>query len=284
MPNNRRADPRPCATCGQPFQPLVRVLRHGKGLYCSLSCAAVANMAKENSVASRKRGTGWKSTDRVCPACGTVFRKAGSSGTYCSRRCMYAGRRPSAPPWQDRFWARVDKSGPVVRPELGPCWVWTGQRATTGYGSLSRNRRPYMSHRLSWELHFGEIPEGTGAHGVCVLHRCDNRLCVNPAHLFLGSQADNVRDMDAKGRRVTRHLRHEQHPRAKLASADVAFIRERYAQGGVTHRDLARKYGVDRTTVTAILRGVNWRPHYAALDSSASRTRSMPTTATESRP
>lgn len=98
---------------------------------------------------------------------------------------------------KQRFWSKVDRNGPA-HPELGTrCWVWTASTAA-GYGNFCV-RRPLNvgSHRFSWELSNGPIPEG-----LWVLHRCDNRRCVNPAHLFLGTAKDNVRDMIAKGRDV----------------------------------------------------------------------------------
>ena len=88
-----------------------------------------------------------------------------------------------------RLWMRVDKSG--------DCWLWTGPVEKTGYARLQRSRTSFnvSVHRLSWELHFGEIPKG-----LFVCHRCDNRVCVRPDHLFLGTARDNVQDMIQKGR------------------------------------------------------------------------------------
>jgi hypothetical protein len=88
----------------------------------------------------------------------------------------------------DRFWEKVEKGD--------GCWLWKGQIGTPGYGTLSvSHNRKRSAHRVSWELHYGTVPDG-----MCVLHRCDNRPCVRPDHLFVGTLLDNNVDCIKKGR------------------------------------------------------------------------------------
>ncbi len=108
------------------------------------------------------------------------------------------GAKPKPP--AVRFARHVNLDGPIVRPELGPCHLWTGGRTSPNdveaYGVFGwEGSRVIRAHRAAWLIHKGPIPAGQS-----VLHRCDTPLCVNPNHLFLGTQLDNMRDRSEKGR------------------------------------------------------------------------------------
>lgn len=159
-----------------------------------------------------------------------------------------------------RFMGKVAKSD--------SCWIWTGARDSKGYGrfSVGNSRRPdgrrrnsmVGAHRLSYEFHVGPIPNGPGFHGICVLHRCDNPSCVRPDHLFIGTNADNVRDMDTKGRRVNAQPRGSRHPAAILTEEKVRAIVIAHRERGISQSQLSREYGVSTSTVNHIFTGRLW--------------------------
>ena len=159
------------------------------------------------------------------------------------------------------------------------CLEWRRALNGTGYGTTSFERRQWIAPRLAYTVTFGPIP-----HGMCVCHRCDNRLCIEPSHLFLGTTQDNTRDRHQKGRdakgpthawavsrdRMSTGDRHyartrpellprgERHGCAKLTENDVRAIRAEYAVGGTQQRALAGKYGISRTTVREIVNRHTW--------------------------
>ena len=135
-----------------------------------------------------------------------------------------------------------------LNPATG-CLEWTATTGRWGYGRTTMDGRTVYAHRAAWIVAHGPIPDG-----LFVCHTCDNTGCVNVRHLFLGTHADNMRDMVEKGRAHPG----EKHGRAKLTDDQALTIRRRRAAGerGV---DLAREYGVTTRTITRIVRGENWR-------------------------
>lgn len=152
------------------------------------------------------------------------------------------------------FWSRVNKDGsiPAHCPELGKCWEWTKSCTKQGYGRASYHGKGVRSHRLSWELTYGEIP-----YDLFVLHKCDNRKCCNPKHLFLGTPLDNVRDMMEKGRNAL--LMGRLNGNSKLTNEQVDYIIKRYATGGVTQEQLAQEIGVSDSHISNIVNGKVWK-------------------------
>lgn len=138
------------------------------------------------------------------------------------------------------FWSKVQQTE--------SCWIWTGSTDSGGYGQVGSLGRTSKAHRLSWEIHNGPIPGG-----MHVMHICDNRSCVNPEHLALGTHADNMRDMAQKGR-ATGLRRGASNGRSKLTDQDRDEICAEYSQGLVTQAELAKRYGVVQTTISALVR------------------------------
>ena len=142
-----------------------------------------------------------------------------------------------------RFWEKVDKNGPIHPTLTTPCWIWTAFCNADGYGVFGTGAKTLISpHRFSWELHFGPIPDG-----LWVLHKCDNPPCVNPSHLFLGTQLDNIQDMLSKGRashyqRNKTHCKHG-HPFSK-ENTYVYLGKQRMCR--TCHRDRERDRARER--------------------------------------
>lgn len=196
---------------------------------------------------------------------------------------------------QSRFWSKVDKQGlthPVLKTR---CWEWTASKVTnSGYGQFQVIKSTTLAHRISWLIHFGEIPTG-----LFVLHKCDNKICVNPDHIFLGTHQANMDDCKAKGRnavgdrngtrkypeRIIRGDAHysrrnpelmsrgeahsevmlihspkgESHYGAKLTEEKVRWLRDRYAQGDISITELAKIVGLSRMPVWQAIRKQTWK-------------------------
>ena len=167
---------------------------------------------------------------KQCQFCKNIFKPKSSRQYHCSPRCS--------------FWDKI---------EIGPpseCWIWSYGKKTTGYGELKSHTKRFLVHRFMWEEIYGKIPAN-----MCVCHKCDNPLCVNPSHLFLGTIADNQQDMASKGRST----QGEKHPKAKLTNNDITDIRQLLSKG-IYQKDVALFYNISQPAISLINTGRHW-PH-----------------------
>lgn len=166
----------------------------------------------------------------VCPGCGVVFRSWGAHANHgkYSKTCTPVMR----------FWARVNKNTPTK------CWIWTGCVDKWGYGDISYMGKHVQAHRLSWRLLMGEPGD------LDVLHKCDTPPCCNPDHLYLGTDADNNRDMRVRGRA-------KYNTRPKLTEDQVREIRA--LRGTASQRQLSEKYGVSQSAISCVQAGRSWK-------------------------
>ena len=178
-------------------------------------------------------------TPHTCPKCGGTVLGGGGSLTTHMKFC--------GPERRELFWAQVDKNGP------GGCWLWKGWLLNSGYGETTIRCKKITAHRASYIWANGPIPKGK-----IVLHSCDVPTCVNPEHLSLGTDADNVRDCHAKGRAALG----ERNRSSKLTAEKVRAIRAEYWGGKRASPsnavELAAKYGVNRGTIVMVALGRSW--------------------------
>lgn len=163
--------------------------------------------------------------EKVCSGCGVRFKPTGSRASYCSAKCILINC------------SRRTESG---------CLEWTRTRHASGYGGITVEGKVQTTHRLSYSLFVGEIPTG-----MFVCHTCDNRGCIEPSHLFLGSNLDNVRDMVAK----KRHVFGKKAQNAKLTDDDVRMIRSDKRPAAA----IARELGVSPQIVQDARNRVHWK-------------------------
>lgn len=193
---------------------------------------------------------------RICECCGKPALARGMcSASYQRWRTATPTieRIPFTP--ESRFWAKVNRNGPIPThvPWLGNCWVWTAATTHWGYGKLRANKQWHAAHRRSYEMQNGPIPAG-----FLVLHRCDTPACVRPSHLRIGTARDNTQDMRSKGRAADIGAPGMSNSHAKLTDERVIAIRERF-EAGESVGALAAEHCVHRATVSAIINGRRWK-------------------------
>lgn len=142
------------------------------------------------------------------------------------------------------------------RVKISKCWIWPGVKSGHGYGIIKKGKRYIGAHRLIYEGVHGEIPEG-----MIVCHKCDNPPCINPRHLFMGTPADNMRDMINKGRQI--NLTGENHGMSKLTNKIVLDIIKR-KNSGHSVRKIARDLNIKQSTVMNVWCGTAWN-HLTAI-------------------
>lgn len=146
--------------------------------------------------------------------------------------------------FEQRFWSKVARGDGTV------CWLWRADKQSGGYGyfAVARNEMR-LAHRVAWELTHGAIPDG-----IRVLHHCDNHLCVNPDHLFLGTARDNTQDMLTKGR----HAHGESHPKTTLTTEQVLALRRMRAETGWPYRRIGAEFGISDEAAWKIATRRRW--------------------------
>jgi len=198
---------------------------------------------------------------KICLQCNKKFISPHIYRKLCSKPCsdLYKTGR-SLKITVENFWNKIDKNGPLILDT--PCWVWLGKPGKNGYGSISDKGKRIYVHRYSWILHFGVIDN------LHVCHKCDNRICVNPAHLFLGTDADNIRDAMTKNRlKKPPLIRGESQHLSKLTKEAVIEIRQSYPN--VTLQNLANKYGVSKNAIHNVVHRKTWKHIANTIDNSA---------------
>lgn len=161
---------------------------------------------------------------------------------------LKGGKNSNPVPIDVRFWSKVSVANP------SECWNWNAFIHPSGYGTFRLNGKEALSHRMSWILSFGQIPDG-----LCVCHKCDNRICCNPSHLFLGTYKDNANDRDRKGRTKIPNNAGDNHGMSKLTEDDVKRILHLHAEG-YSNREIANIVGkVVQTTIYGIVTRRSWK-------------------------
>lgn len=179
------------------------------------------------------KGTGIH-VDIICPEHG-VFKQTPNCHTSQGCGCPICSVGGTA---EERFWSKIDKNGPIVDYVGTPCWIWTGAVLESGYGIISDGIKNVQAHIFSYELHHGAIPRGkNNKRSLHTCHSCDQKLCCNPDHLFLGTNQENMLDASNKGRL------------SKFPFEGMQAVYDLYATGEITQDGVGEVFGLHRDTV-----------------------------------
>jgi hypothetical protein len=149
---------------------------------------------------------------------------------------------------KNRFYSNIIING------INECFLWRGTTKSNGYGQFKTlNKKWIHAHRYSYEFFIGKIPDD-----LCILHKCDNRRCVNPEHLWVGTKKDNTHDMYRKKRNGYSGSQGENNPKSKLKEKDVKEIRESHSKG-INCTTLSKTHGVSISAIDRIVRNITWR-------------------------
>ena len=152
---------------------------------------------------------------------------------------------------EERFWPKVDKNGPLHSVLCTRCWIWKGSRLPSGYGKMrigGRAGRDVGAHRISWEIHNGE----SISDNLCALHKCDNRWCVNPDHIYIGTHGDNMYDREKRNPGTSGRIN-------KFSIAEIRNMKGMY-KSGISQVDIATKFNTTQPYVSTLIndtRGTN---------------------------
>ena len=189
--------------------------------------------------------------DRICSVVGCVKPMDTREMCLLHYARFRLGRDVLAPSkrdeWIIRFLRQVDDSSSPTG-----CWTWLGATDAKGYGSMGISGQTWAAHRLSYALHNSDLPPD-----AFICHHCDNPPCVNPAHIYAGTPADNVRDMVSRGRNVAHGG--ELCGKSRLTTATVQSVRADYATGTFRQVDLRDKYGISQPHISSIVRREVWK-------------------------
>jgi HNH endonuclease len=225
-----------CQTCNKSFFAKSSQFNCGKAKYCSKKCYHFSILEPRIS--------------KICIYCNKEFialprQVRLNKAKYCSENCYNLYRSKHASTFEEVFLKNT-----LIPENKNDCWVYKGNKLH-GYGRIRAGNKTILAHRFSYEYYKNKIPNE-----MCVLHKCDRPSCVNPQHLFLGTQADNVYDMVSKNRQNT--ARGEKHIHARLTVDQVREIKLKL-KNGIRASELAREFNICGTAISKIKLGRTWK-------------------------